>query len=92
MSSMTQQATDWPGQSHGLSPREGEVLALIAQGLSNEQIAARAFLSPNTVKSYIRSAYRKIDVTTRTHAVIWALSNDIACDEPGPAPEVREAG
>jgi NarL family two-component system response regulator LiaR len=68
-------AGDWPGRSVGLSPREAEVLALIAHGLSNQAIAERAFVSPNTIKSYIRSAYRKIGVESRTQAVIWALDN-----------------
>lgn len=47
---------DWPGRSAGLSPREAEVLALIAHGLTNKDIAQRAYVSPNTVKTYIRSA------------------------------------
>src|ERR1700712_2338217 len=47
---------DWPGRSQGLSEREAEVIALITQGFSNDQIAGRVFLSINTVKSYIRSA------------------------------------
>ena len=66
---------DWPGREHGLSPRESEVLALIAQGLSNQEIADRAFLSINSVKTYIRSAYRKIGVERRTQAVLWATGN-----------------
>jgi DNA-binding NarL/FixJ family response regulator len=66
---------DWPGRSVGLSPREAEVLALIAQGLSNQEIADRVFISPNTVKSYIRSVYRKIGVERRGQAVAWALIN-----------------
>jgi NarL family two-component system response regulator LiaR len=49
---------DWPGRSVGLSPREAEVLALIARGLSNQEICDRAHVTQNTVKSYIRSAYR----------------------------------
>ena len=61
---------DWPGRSAGLTPREAEVLALIAHGLSNSEIAERAFVSPNTVKSYIRSAYRKIGVERRTQALL----------------------
>ena len=65
----------WPGRGHGLSAREGEVLALIAQGLSNQEIADRAFLSINSVKTYIRSAYRKIGVERRTQAVLWANRN-----------------
>jgi two-component system, NarL family, response regulator LiaR len=71
---------DWPGRSAGLSSREAEVLALITQGLSNEEIAARAFLSMNTLKSYIRSAYRKINVTTRTQAVLWAVDHGFRPD------------
>ena len=66
---------DWPGRGHGLSAREAEVLVLIAQGLSNQEIADRAFLSINSVKTYVRSAYRKIGVERRTQAVIWATRN-----------------
>jgi DNA-binding NarL/FixJ family response regulator len=62
----------WPGKEHGLSPRESEILALIAQGLSNQEVADRAFLSINSVKTFVRSAYRKIGVQRRTQAVLWA--------------------
>jgi two-component system, NarL family, response regulator LiaR len=65
----------WPGQEAGLSPRESEVLSFIARGLSNEEIAQHAYLSINTIKTYIRTGYRKIGVTTRAQAVRWALQN-----------------
>ena len=65
----------WPGKEHGLSPRESEILALIAQGLSNQEVADRAFLSINSVKTFIRSAYRKIGVQRRTQAVLWATEH-----------------
>ena len=65
----------WPGKEHGLSPRESEVLALIAQGLSNQEIADRAYISINSVKTYIRTAYRKIGVERRTQALLWATRN-----------------
>ncbi|WP_338089558.1 response regulator transcription factor [Nocardioides lijunqiniae] len=71
---------DWPGRSIGLSPREAEVVALIAQGLSNKDIAARAYLSVNTVKTYIRTAYGKIGVASRSQAVIWALDHGFKPD------------
>jgi two-component system, NarL family, response regulator LiaR len=71
---------DWPGRATGLSSREAEMLALITQGLSNEDVARRAFLSMNSVKTYIRSAYRKIGVTSRTQAVLWALDNGFEPD------------
>ena len=73
-------AGDWPGRAAGLSPREAEVLALITQGLSNQEIADRAYLSINSVKTYIRSAYRKIDAKKRTQAVIWAIDNGFRPD------------
>ena len=66
---------DWPGRDHGLTAREAEVVALITQGLRNEQIADRMFLSANTVKSYIRSAYRKMRVDNRTRAVLWGVDH-----------------
>ena len=56
-----------------LTPREAEVVGLIAAGLSNHEIAQSTSLSINSVKSYIRGAYRKIHVTTRSQAVLWAL-------------------
>lgn len=70
----------WPGKDHALSVRESEVLALIAQGLSNQEVADRAFLSVNSVKTYIRLAYRKVGVTSRTQAVLWALDNGFGPD------------
>ena len=54
--------SDWPGRSEGLTDREAEVLALITQGMSNAAIADLTYLSPNTIKTYIRSIYRKIPV------------------------------
>ncbi len=70
----------WPGREEGLSYREGEVIALITQGLSNAEIAAAVYLSPNSVKSYIRSAYRKIGVTRRSQAVSWGMRHGFSAD------------
>ena len=66
---------DWPGREEGLTAREAEVIALITQGLSNSDIASHSSLSINSVKSYIRSAYRKIGVTSRTNAVLWGVEH-----------------
>ena len=66
-----------------LSPRELEVLALIAEGLTNQQIADRACVSINSVKTYIRSAYRKIGVTSRSQAVVWGLRNGVVTPDGG---------
>jgi len=70
----------WPAQETGLSPREAEVIGLIVQGLSNEQIAEQCYLSPNTVKTYVRSAYRKMGVSSRAQAVAWGMDNGLAPD------------
>jgi two-component system, NarL family, response regulator LiaR len=53
----------------GLSPRELEVLRLMAEGLSNQEIAARLFVSLNTVKTHSANLFIKLDVRRRTQAV-----------------------
>ena len=71
---------NWPGRGDGLTDRESEILALITQGLSNADVAAHTYLSPNTVKSYIRTIYRKINVASRTQAVLWGVGNGFSPD------------
>lgn len=71
---------DWPGREHGLSAREAEVVALITQGLTNSDIAARTYLSINSVKTYIRTAYRKMGVSRRSQAVRWGIENGMTPD------------
>ncbi len=71
---------DWPGRTHGLTDREAEILALITQGKSNADVARLTYLSPNTVKSYIRSVYRKIEVESRTQAVLWGVEHGFSPD------------
>lgn len=73
---------DWPGRAEGLTCRESEILALITRGLSNADIADRTHLSINTVKSYIRSAYRRMGVTTRSQAVGWGVRHGFALEPP----------
>jgi DNA-binding NarL/FixJ family response regulator len=71
---------DWPGRGEGLSDREAEILALITQGKSNADVARLTYLSPNTVKSYIRTIYRKIGVASRTQAVLWGVAHGFTPD------------
>ena len=71
---------DWPGRGEGLTDRESEILALITQGKSNAEVATLTFLSPNTVKSYIRTIYRKIEVGSRTQAVLWGVNHGFTPD------------
>jgi len=68
----------WPGRDHGLTPRESEIIALVTSGLSNNEIAERTYLSINSVKSYIRSAYRTMDVVTRSQAMLWGIDHGMA--------------
>ncbi|MDN4160391.1 response regulator transcription factor [Nocardioides abyssi] len=70
----------WPGEELGLSQREAEVLALITQGLSNDEIAKHAYLGINTVKTYIRTLYRKIEVTRRAQAVAFGIEHGFRPD------------
>jgi DNA-binding NarL/FixJ family response regulator len=56
-----------------LSPREREVLELLAHGLSGEQAAQQLYLSSETVRTHVRNAMSKLDAATRVHAVALAL-------------------
>jgi DNA-binding NarL/FixJ family response regulator len=60
-----------------LSSREIEVLRCIASGLSNDEVAKELYLGINTIKTYIRTAYRKIGVDRRSQAVLWAIENGL---------------
>ena len=71
---------DWPGRGRGLSARESEVIALITQGLGNDEIADRMFTTINTVKTYIRTAYRKTGVDSRARAVLWGVDHGFRPD------------
>jgi DNA-binding CsgD family transcriptional regulator len=55
-----------------LTPREREILALLADGLGNKQIAARLGIATNTVKTHLQLLFDKLDVSTRTEAVTAA--------------------
>lgn len=72
---------NWPGRTEGLSEREAEILALITQGKSNAEIAALLYLSPNSIKTYIRSGYRKIGATNRVDAVLWGVEHGFKHDQ-----------
>jgi DNA-binding NarL/FixJ family response regulator len=69
---------EWPGRHEGLTLRESEVIVMVTEGLSNQQIAANLFLSVNTIKTYIRTAYKKMGVSRRGEAVAWGVGHGFA--------------
>jgi DNA-binding CsgD family transcriptional regulator/ArsR family metal-binding transcriptional regulator len=60
-----------------LSPREVEVLRLVAEGASNPEISERLSISHHTVKSHIIHIFNKLNVNDRTQAAVWAVQNDL---------------
>ena len=62
-----------PAASSGLTPREGDVLRLLAQGLTYEEIGSSLEVSLNTIRTHVRSIYGKLDVTTKTEAAVEAI-------------------
>jgi LuxR family maltose regulon positive regulatory protein len=86
--SSTRKIPSPPGQDDAielvepLSPREVEVLQLVAQGLSNREIAARLFIALSTVKGHTSNIYGKLEVTNRTAAVARARTLGILPDRP----------
>lgn len=74
------QVTNQPELKPGidLTDREREVLLLMVEGLNNQQIAKRLFVSLSTAKSHVSSILSKLNVTTRTEAVSYALKNGLA--------------
>jgi predicted ATPase/DNA-binding CsgD family transcriptional regulator len=64
-------------QDLGLSSRELEVLRLVAQGLSDREIAKALFISPRTVQNHVQHIYQKINVSSRSAATRWAMLNGI---------------
>jgi two-component system response regulator DevR len=61
-----------------LNPREHQILALVAQGLTNKEIAQQIFIAERTVRDYVSSVLSKLDVTNRAGAAAWAIRHGIA--------------
>jgi DNA-binding NarL/FixJ family response regulator len=69
-----------PDPLEGISPREREVFALLLDGLPNKLIAQRLGISEKTVKTHLTNIFRRIDVTDRVQAVLWAERQDLRQD------------
>ncbi len=69
----------------GLTPREVEVLRLLARGLSNKEIAARLTISPKTVGNHADHIYAKINAPSRAAAAFFAMQNGLLPEEEFPS-------
>ena len=77
----------------GLTPREVEVLRLLARGLSNKQIAARLVISPKTVGNHVEHIYAKIGASNRAGAGLFAMQHGLLPEEhPAPDPGAGKMG
>jgi DNA-binding NarL/FixJ family response regulator len=66
----------WPGSDLGLTERESHILAMLTTGLRNAEIADALYVSIDTVKTHLRSVFRKLGVRNRAEAVAVALGNE----------------
>ena len=66
-----------PAAARNLTKREREILSLVAEGMSNREIAERLVLSPETVKSHVAAILEKLGVSDRTQAAIYAVRNGL---------------
>ena len=66
-----------PKLGHDLSPREREVLALVVEGLSNDEIAERLVISPNTVRKHVSTCMSKLQATNRAQLAAEAVRNQL---------------
>ncbi|WCB92228.1 Transcriptional regulatory protein LiaR [Baekduia alba] len=78
-------AKSQPDPGDGLSAREGEVLALLVEGLPNKLIARRLEISEKTVKTHLTAIFRTLGVTDRTQAALWAERNGFTARRGGGA-------
>jgi two-component system, NarL family, nitrate/nitrite response regulator NarL len=85
------QARREAGGTDSLTPREQEILALIPQGLTNQQIAGRLSIEMGTVKNHVHNILRKLDASNRHEAAIhWAIAGENqAAMPPLPGPAIK---
>ena len=90
--------TPAPVPADALTDREGEILTLVAHGLSNKQIATQLVLSERTVRSHVSTILAKLRLSSRTQAALYALRTGltdlaegaVGCPAPRPAPGPRQ--
>src|SRR5262245_4139027 len=86
---MASQTHDWLPQVPGLSRRAAEILHLLAEGLSDREIAERLVMTINTVKWYNRQIYRVFGVSSRTQAIAIARQQRILDEDRGATAALR---
>jgi DNA-binding NarL/FixJ family response regulator len=67
-----------PASRSTLTPREAEVLRLLAEGLANEQVGARLYISPRTVANHVQRILEKTGSANRTEAAVYAVRHGLA--------------
>jgi DNA-binding NarL/FixJ family response regulator len=73
----------------GLTPRERQILALVAEHRTNAEVAQMLWLSQDTVKFHLANAFRKLHVSSRTEAARWARRHGLTDQEPDAAESLR---
>jgi DNA-binding NarL/FixJ family response regulator len=66
-----------PARAHGLTRRELQILALVAAGKTNQQIAAALVISDHTVRRHLQNIFSKIGVSSRAAATAFVLQHDL---------------
>jgi DNA-binding NarL/FixJ family response regulator len=79
-----------PGRLAGLTDREREILALVAEGLSNDDIAQRLVVSPQTVKTHVNRTMAKLGAHDRAQLVVIAYQTGLVRPHPAPIPPIKE--
>ncbi len=81
-SGVSQYSTDVPCRSFGLTKRQKRIVEMMTQGLSNKEIAAKLDISEGTVKAHSNAVFRKLDVTSRTQAVLAYMGLNRPLEKP----------
>ena len=76
----------WPGRDAGLTERESELLAMLPTGMTNRELAARLYVSENTIKTQLRGLFAKLGVRNRVQAVTLARDGLLGDHHPRAVP------